>query len=559
VTRNALSTPAHAAATDRAVGALTFLLAAGAFAVVLSGTASDMFELDRFSVPKELALNLTALLAALLLAANWRGLRATVPELVLGAFVVWSVVCAVLSVNRWIALRAVALTLSGFLIFLAARRIAQRASHPASSRMDGTDDPDPRRSGPFPGASTRESVLARVLALAVVAASLTGLVQAYGVELPGLSDARAPGGTFGNRNFLAHFAAIGVPLVALAAFRARRAATRSFWLLGLVLCGNAIVLTRSRAGWLGLAAAAVITILAFAIARRTLFAAGLRTRQLAATGGAIALGAVTALVLPNTLEWTSESPYTETLTRLTDYRAGSGRGRLIQYGNSMKLVARNPVFGTGPGNWFTEYPLVTTPGDPSYAGAEPIPTNPWPSSDWVAVLAERGPVGLALVLLAGAAIGAIALRRLRGPDPTAALDAVTLLSILAAAAVTGLFDAVLLNAAPTFLVAAAVGLLLPSSREFVDRRLDGRARAAIVAVTLGAALAGATRSAQQLAAIRIVDNGKASRTSIENALAVDPANHRLHLRLAARDCVHARAAARLMPFHELPRRAVARC
>jgi hypothetical protein len=535
VTRDALSTPAHAvAATDRTGGALTFLLAAGAFAVVLSGTASDMFELDRFSVPKELALNLTALLAALLLAANWRGLRATVPELVLGAFVFWTAVSAVLSVNRWIALRSAALTLSGFLIFLAARRIANNAA-------------------------TRESVLPRVLALAVVAACLTGLSQAYGVELPGLSEARAPGGTFGNRNFLAHFTAIGVPLVALAALRARPGAVRAFWLVGLVLCGNAIVLTRSRAGWLGLAAAAVIAVLAFAIARRTLFAAGHRTRQLAVAGSAIALGSVTALVLPNTLEWTSESPYTETLTRLTDYRAGSGRGRLIQYGNSMQLVGRNPVFGTGPGNWFTEYPLVTTPGDPSYAGAEPIPTNPWPSSDWVALLAERGPIGLALVLLAGAAIAAIALRRLRGPDPTAALDAVTLLSILAAAAVTGLFDAVLLNAAPTFLVAAAVGLLLPSSREFVDRRLHGRARAAIVAVTLGAALAGATRSAQQLAAIRIVDNGRGSRTSIENALAVDPANYRLHLRLATRDCVHARAAARLMPFHELPRRAVARC
>ena len=42
----------------------------------------------------------------------------------------------------------------------------------------------------------------------------TGLIQAYGLITSDLtSTTRAPGGTFGNRNFLAHLTAIGLPLV----------------------------------------------------------------------------------------------------------------------------------------------------------------------------------------------------------------------------------------------------------------------------------------------------------------------------------------------------------
>jgi hypothetical protein len=73
------------------------------------------------------------------------------------------------------------------------------------------------------------------------------------------------------------------------------------------------------------------------------------------------------------------------------------------------------VFGTGPGNWMVKYPLVTQPGDPSYSGADPIPTNPWPSSDWMATLAERGVIGVLLLLLFGLSAVTVAFRRLRDP------------------------------------------------------------------------------------------------------------------------------------------------
>lgn len=539
------ASPAESVLADRF---LLLLLAAGAFVIVLAGTTSATFELDRFSVPKELALNATALLAAPVLMARWRHLRLTAIDVLLGGFVGWSALSAAFAANRWLSLRALAITVSGSLVFLAARRMRGTAG-PMGSEEDGGGLRD---------------VALRAIALAAVAGALTGVLQAYGVSLPVLAQERAPGGTFGNRNFLAHLTAIAIPIVALLAVRARSRASWLSWLIALAICGNAIVLTRSRAGWLGLVAAAVVGLLASLVVMR---AAGGRIRfrrRPVFSLAALCMGAAAAMLLPNTLQWTSDSPYAETLGRLTEYRAGSGRGRLIQYANSLELVPRNPLLGTGPGNWFIEYPLVTTPGDPAWAGAEPIPTNPWPSSDWVALVVERGPVGLLLGLLLGVAMGLAALLRLGGPDRQAAGDAVALLSVLAATAVTGLFDAVLLNPAPAFFVAAAIGLLLPASHPVLDRPLPKRARAALAAAVLGITLAGTTRSAQQLAAIRIVENGGASADAMRRALRIDPPNHRLHLRLASRGSCesrrpHALAAVRLMPYHEAPARALAAC
>src|SRR4029079_7866487 len=66
------------------------------------------------------------------------------------------------------------------------------------------------------------------LAVGIVLAAATSLAQAYGVQTEYFSLNRAPGGTFGNRNFIAHICAIGVPVVALVALTARRGAGSIF-------------------------------------------------------------------------------------------------------------------------------------------------------------------------------------------------------------------------------------------------------------------------------------------------------------------------------------------
>jgi O-antigen ligase len=375
-----------------------------------------------------------------------------------------------------------------------------------------------------------------------------------------LAGERAPGGTFGNRNFLAHLLAIALPLVALATLRAERRWARGLGLVGLAVIGAAVVLTRSRAAWLAMAASMAAIGLALVIVRRAPERPELGRRPVGLLI-ALALGVAAALLLPNRLQWRSDAPYAESLKGIVNYQEGSGHGRLIQYRNTLRLVPRDPVFGVGPGNWMVRYPQVTTPGDPSFSGADPIPTNPWPSSDWMAFWSERGLVGVLLLLGAGLAAALTAWRRLGRPDQ--ALTSVALLGTLTAAVVAGLFDAVLLLAAPTLFTFAAAGALLPQAGPVLSRPLERSHRRLAIGLVLVAALAATARSAGEVAAI-VTTGQTRQRSALEWASRFDPGNHRLHLYLATRgSCAqrrpHARAARALLPWHEWPRRAVEDC
>jgi len=234
---------------------------------------------------------------------------------------------------------------------------------------------------------------------------------------------------------------------------------------------------------------------------------------------------------------------------------------MIQYRNSLRLVSRDPIFGTGPGNWPVIYPLVTTPGDPSFAGRDPMPTNPWPSSDWVTFLTERGLVAVVLLLAALAAMGLMAARRLRSEDPHEVIRAVALLGLLTATLVTGAFDAVLLLAAPTLLVWTAAGLLLPATGTVTTLPIPVRSRLLPALAAFG--LAATARSAGQLGAILRAGPGWPLER-LERAVRLDPGSYRLHLMIAeratcARGREHAAAAARLFPHLPAPRRRLAAC
>jgi O-antigen ligase len=513
---------------------LAAALALAAIAVVLVSVPSRLFDLDRHSVPKELVVHAAGLLSLLWLLHGRRPPRAGIVEVLLAAFVAWTGLSALLAENRWISVRVAGLTYSAFLVFLSGRRLADEGA--GRLALGG-------------------------LGLAAILGAAIGAAQAYGLNLDWLTDDRPPGGTFGNRNFLAHFGAISTPLLLLLALRARRPLARTVWHAGLAVAACAIVLTRSRAGWLGLGAGLGVFGVAWLLARRETRAASGRGLRRAAV--VIVVGGLAAIVVPNRLEWRSDAPYAETLTRLTDYRTGSGRGRLIQYENSLRLARDHPVLGVGPGNWFVHYPRVTTRGDRAFSAGDPIPTNPWPSSDWVALLAERGVLAALLALGAAGAAILVSLRRLRDEDGAVALAAMAVPATLAAAFVTGAFDAVLMLAPPAFFVALTVGLLLPPTRPIMERRLEGRRRTVLATLMLAAAVAVLLLDTAQLAAIRITRDSSA-RSTVERALRYDPGNYRLRLLLAGRGSCrqrleHARVAARLLPYHAAPRSALRAC
>lgn len=510
-------------------------LSLGALAVVLAAVPSTLFDLDRFGAPKELALHLTALGAALILGftSPERWTTVTAAEAPLLGFVGWSALSAMFATNHWASARALALTASGYIVFRAARRVATVGAG---------------------------GILLSGLALALVMGALSGLAQAYGFETWLLAESRAPGGTFGNRNFLAHLMAIGAPLLILLVLEARGERRAALAATGLGLMVAAMVLTRSRAAWLGFLASGVVMLGAWLIARmggRSV----LPGRRVRMALGVVAIGAVAALLLPNRLAWRSGSPYRDTMRDLTNYREGSGRGRLIQYENSLRLLAIDPVFGTGPGNWPVKYPLVTTPGDPSFASLDAMPTNPWPSSDWVAFLTERGVVGALLLFTAFFAMGLVALRRLRSEDPSEARRAVALLGVVTAAIATGAFDAVLLLAPPTLFVWATVGLLLP--RTGAAGTIPLPARTALLPAVALLLLLAVFRSAGQVKAIAEAGPGWPVER-LERAVRYDPGSYRLHLMIAqrtgcARGLRHAAAAARLFPNLPTPKRRLAAC
>jgi hypothetical protein len=181
----------------------------------------------------------------------------------------------------------------------------------------------------------------------------------------------------------------------------------------------------------------------------------------------------------------------------------------------------------------------------------------------VAFLVDRGPLGMLLLLFAGAAAALLALKRVRSGDADVALGAAAMLGTLSAALVAGLFDAVLLLPAPAFFTAATVGALLPVAPAVVSRPLGGRERMAgwLVGAVVAAVLV--AHSAGQLRAI-LLTRDDTSRAVVERALRYDPGNYRLHLLLARRgSCAtrvrHARAAAALMPYHPFPRQAASAC
>jgi len=278
-------------------------------------------------------------------------------------------------------------------------------------------------------------------------------------------------------------------------------------------------------------------------------------------------GAGAAALLPNTLNWKSDSPYLETARSVVNYRQGSGRGRLVQYKNTGRMSLHHPLLGVGPGNWAVIYPKFASSGDPSLTD-EGMTANPWPSSDWMTFVSERGVAAFLLLALAVVALIVDAIRALREPgNAEQSLHAWALLGTLAVLIVVGTFDAVLLLPPPALVGWALLGALSPPPRERVEVALPlGRRLAAMALVAALGALA-VTRSATQVAAMAVVERSERA-SGVERAAALDPGSYRIHLRLAeayARrgSCKnlrsHASAARALFPSAPEPKRLLARC
>lgn len=510
---------------------------AGLLAAALLALPYRLFELDRFFVPKELALHVAALAVGLLLLSRARTMWVDAADLLLAAFLTLSVLSALFATNHWLAQRALGVSVSSALVFWAARRI-------------GADSCRPLLVG---------------AALATVAAAGSALVQAYGVDLDWFSQNRAPGGTFGNRNFVAHFCAIGLPALVYATLTARRSAGALLGSLGVGVVAVALVLSRSRAAWLAIAATIAVLAVPLLASRKYWAGHGMggRLARLAITA---VVGVVAAVVLPNRLDWRSDSPYLDSARGMMDYRSGSGRGRLAQWETSMRVAIADPVFGAGPGNWPVKYPRFAPPADKSLT-EDGMTANPWPSSDWVAYVSERGIVATAALAGVFAMLFLGALRGWSALDSEAVLTKLALAGTIAATLVVSAFDAVLLLAAPSLLAWSVIGAGSGVGRRGREVSIPGSRWVPATALMLLITFVSVARSGAQVAAIMSVGEG-GTRAGWIRAAALDPGGYRISLRVAELyasrgQCGPARTYGRraqgLFPNAAPPRRLLRRC
>lgn len=484
--------------------AVRLLLWPAGVAMVLAAAPYKVFDLDRFFVPKELVLHVTALLLAFACLRRAHTFALTRVDVLIAAYLALSGVSALFAGNHWLAERALAITLASAAVYWSARVAAD-------------------------GGLARE--VAAACATAAVLAAVTSLAQAYGMTSDYFSLNRAPGGTFGNRNFMAHIAAIGTPAVVLCTIGARRGWAAAAGALGLAVISAALVLSRTRAAWLALAAGAALLALGLFRAHRR-WSEPRAARRMRLLALAAAVGVLAALLVPNTLEWRSDSPYLDTVTSVVNYREGSGRGRVVQYSNTLRIALSHPLLGVGPGNWAPVYPKVAAPNDPSVDTDDGMTSNPWPSSDWIAIAAERGFPALAVLALAFFGLTVGAWRRAdRASSADEYLEGLALATTLVVTVIVGAFDAVLLLPSAALIAWALIGAFAAPSTPRVTAPLTPRARRRLVLVVALVAFAAIARSASQLAAMALFSDAHTVE-QMEMAARLDPGSYRIKMKLA---------------------------
>src|SRR4051812_10509780 len=201
---------------------------------MLAALPYKIFELDRYFVPKELILNVVALIIGITLVLRAREMKVDLADKLLALFLAWSLASAIFATNHWLAQRALGLSIASAMVFWASRRI---------------------------GADGEYQSILIAAAVATVVVSLTCLAQTYGLQTEYFTLNRAPGGTLGNRNFIAHIAAIGLPSLAYCTATAKRPFGALLGSLGAAVVAAALVLSRSRAAWLAVAASIVVILI----------------------------------------------------------------------------------------------------------------------------------------------------------------------------------------------------------------------------------------------------------------------------------------------------------
>ena len=374
---------------------------------------------------------------------------------------------------------------------------------------------------------------------------------------------RRPGGVFGNRNTAARVACLLLPIAWLAITGPDNRTRRLIAVLSVCVAGYVIVLSRARAAWLGTAViVGVIVVLSSLHARPSRSRLGVFLL-------AFAGGGLLALFPPYRSPWTLRE-YASSAATLFEWRAGSGRGRTVQFVTTVRVAKDAAFLGTGVGAWPRKYLAAASPGDPTVHDDALYRVDGAPHAELVALLGELGVPGVGVAVLLLLLVQRSAWRRLRSDDRLDRCEAIACAATGAGVACISALDPILASPPTVVAVTIALGVTLPRATEPPHQAISGlrygvRTLALLcIAVVLSLGLAAA---ASGTAGLVVLSNAR-KLSHYELAATIAPlsleARHSLaFIWVAAGRCDLAResisAATALAPYSTPVRRIAERC
>lgn len=202
-----------------------------------------------------------------------------------------------------------------------------------------------------------QAQLDRLFTLASLATSLVafyGILQAKGIDFLKLERPFIPVSTLGNTGFAAEYLITTIPLI-LVAFDLARGPWRKGLLGGsLFLAFAHLFLTKSRGGWVALTIALTVMGLLGRKGPKARGQEAVKKRLMVITAlGGMAL--LLTLLFPGLLSQTLKRA-----ASIFDPSDPPNRVRLLIWGSTLKMIAQNPLFGVGAGNYELVYPHFRT-------------------------------------------------------------------------------------------------------------------------------------------------------------------------------------------------------
>ena len=310
--------------------------------------------------------------------------------------------------------------------------------------------------------ASRSELRIYILAATVLGGSVAafiGVLQEFGFNPVGYVQFAAPASTFTNKNFVAIYLDMVVPLALTLVLVSTQTRARWAAALGLGICLSFLVVSGTRGSWLAVAAELVCLGVLARGTLRAIIKARLRDVRLP-LAFALSLPVLVSLPIPS---GTLSGQYDTVTDR-------SAQVRVAAYRNALQLIGDYPVTGTGYGAFrvsFRPYMAAVVP----IPGADEYRTLSRLHSDPLQLFAELGIPGGLLVLLAYSWIVVLAWRLTAGAaDDSTRLQMAGLLMALIAFGTHAWVDFPLQKPASAATFWIILGLVVGSAARATGRR-----------------------------------------------------------------------------------------